>query len=338
MSFFDDIVKYTSPAGYWYESSKEQNQPGQPGPTDRRNTFTPRQSRNQGVTDLINPIYNTEGARDYGSTFDTAYENLGQPSHDTGRDDVYVGGTRALASAFADRVFQQTGSLPTEDQVRQFVGQNLTPGFAQKFILGMAPDQINGMADEYIRGNPDALSNPGTIGAAKSAEEQRILGLNEQLDKIYDAGKSRLTQDTEDAYGAQKSSVANDLAGQGMLTSPNSRISLDTLEGNKSKALTSGLTSLAGQRAAGGLDLAKTIEDLLQRNKDRNQNAYQFGKTFAADREDAYFNQGNERKKLTIAEQIGRQQAENSKPGTLDYINTALNGASTAAKAYYGGK
>jgi len=342
MGFWGDVatvVSRISPATALWKDSIDQKNAGRqqdPGP-DRRHTFTSRTTRNQGVADLINPIYNTEGARAYGNTFDQGYEALGQPLRDNNRDDVYVGGTRALASAFADRVLAQTGSLPTEDQVRQFVASNLTPSFASKFIQGMAPDQINSLADEYIMGNPDALVNPGTLGAAKSAEEQRLMALTQQLDKVYNAGRSNLVAGYDDTvYGPAKQRAAEDLAGQGMLTSPNSRYTLDKIEGARGRDLASGLNTLESERARGTIDLSKTIEDLLQRNKDRSQNAYQFGKTFSANRDDTLFNQGLKRRELGVAERLGQAQANAGKKDWVDYLNTALNVAGTAGKVYSG--
>lgn len=336
MGFFQDLVKpenlalnaLTMGNAGTIRAGLYNNPAAPPGTTDRRHTFVPRTSMSQQVSDLINPIYNTEGARQYGNTFDQAYEQLNQPLRDVGRDDVYVAGTRALASAFADRVLTKTGSLPTEDQVRQFVSQTLTPGFAQKFITGIAPDQINATADQYIQGNPDALTNPGT----KSAEEQRLSGLSAQLDKLYNTGRESLVKGyDESVYGPGKTRTVNDLAGQGMLTQPNSRYALNQLEANRGRDISSGLTTLEGQRAQGNIDVSGKIEDILQRNRDRSQNAYQFNQSFNANRDDNAFNQGLQRKQLTVAEQLGRLQAKGREPGTLDYINSAIGGAGAAA-------
>lgn len=337
MGFFGDlatVVSRVSPATALWKDSIDQKNAGRqvdPGP-NRAHTFIQRDATNAGAGDLANRIYHTDEARKYGNVFDQGYQSLSQPLRDNNRDDVYVGGTRSLASAFADRVFQQTGYLPTEDQVRQFVAQNLTPTFAQKFILGIPPDQINTIADEYIKGNPDALINPGVQGAQKSAEEQRLMSLTQQLDKIYNAGRENLVSGYDDTvYGPGKARVANDLAGQGMLTQPNSRYALGELEANRGRDLRSGLNQLEGERAAGTIDLSKAIEGLLQQNKDRAQNAYQFGKTFNAGRDDAFFNQGLQTRGLDLASQIGKAQADASKKTWMDYLNTGLNVGSTLA-------
>jgi hypothetical protein len=234
-----------------------------------------------------------------------------------------------LAGAFADRVYQKTGTLPSADQIKQFVAQNLNNSFAQKFILGMAPDQVNAIADQYLQGNPDALSTPGT----KSAEEQRLSGLADQVNKLYDTGRQNLVSGYDQTvYNPGKTQLANDLAGQGMLTNPNSRLSFDNLESNRGRDLASGLNTLEGQRAQGNIDISKNIEDLLQQDKNRSQQAYQFNQGFNANRDDTAFNQGLQNKQLGIASQIGRLQANNNKKDWTDYLNTGINAIGTGAK------
>lgn len=303
---------------------------------DRRDTFTRRTSNNKGVADLINPIFGSVGEQAYKNylpTINQGYQQLNQPLNEDpgGRSEVARAAAEGLASSFADRVYQKTGSLPTEDQLRQFVSQSLTPGFAAKFIQGMPVDALNSMADQYLQGNPDALTNPGT----QSAEQQRIMGLKDQLDKIYGAGKENLVSGYDSTvYGPAKTRAVNDLAGQGMLTNPNSRYTLDAIDANRGRDLQSGLNTLESNRASGQVDLGKTIEDLLQRNADRSQNSYQFNKTFNANEENTAFNQGIQRKSLDMAGQIGKAQANGQKKDWMDYLNTGINAASTAAKIY----
>lgn len=304
-----------------------QQPPAPAAPAGSGNTFIRRTSSNKNVSDLINPIYGSEsgGSGDYVGQINQGYENLGQPGQGPGRDEVARAATEALASSFADKVLQMTGSLPSVEQVRSFVGDQLNTGFAQKFIQGIPPDQINGMADQYLRGNPDALTNPGT----QSAESQRIMGLSAQLDKLYGAGKQNLVSGyDETVYNPAKTRSANDLAGQGMLTNPNSRYNLNQVESNRGRDLSSGLTQLEGQRAQGNVDLSKTIEDLLQKNADRSQAGYQFNKNFNANQENTAFNQGLQRRSFDIASQLGRLQAQGQQNNGL---SGALGGATSGA-------
>lgn len=307
-------------------------QPGQASPVSSQQPGTADFIFNVGDNPRAKLFNKTYGDKptEYSGVFDSAYQNLGQKG---GNNSITANGTYALADAFADRFFQKTGALPSEDQLRQFVAQNLNSGFAQKFIQGIPRDQITAMADDYFVGNPDVLVAPG----AKSAEEQRLGGLKEQLDKIYQTGEQNyISNYDQNVYGPAKTTAVNDLAGQGMLTNPNSRYTLNQIEGNRGRDISSGINTLESNRAAGQVDLGKTIEDLLQKNKDRAQSGYQFNKTFSAGREDTAFNQGLQRQQLTMADQLGRLQAENNKKGWADYLTTALGAAGTAANAYSG--
>lgn len=265
---------------------------------------------------------------DYEGTFKSGYANLGQPASGY-NPNVTIAGTQALADSFADRVLSKTGSLPTEDQVRQFVAQNLTSGFAQKFIQGIPKDQIDGLTDQYLQGNPDALTNPGT----QTAEQKRLDGLKTQLDTIYSTGKDNLVSGYDSTvFNPAKTRAADDLAGQGMLTNPNSRYNLNVIEANRGKDLQSGLNTLESARASGQVDLGKTIEDLLQKNADRAQSSYQFNKNFNANQDATFFNQGLQRQQMDLAGQIGRAQANGqSNNGFAGAGGGALSGAASGA-------
>lgn len=334
MGFLGDLGRSTNPVTWFVDPAGGGGSASASG--DPSNTFIRRTSKRGNVADLINPIYGSGGQaayKDYASVINQGYEGLGQPGQGPGRDEVARAATEGLASAFADRVFERTGSLPTEDQVRQYVSATLTPGFAQRFIQGLPADSLTAMADEYFQGNPDALTNPGT----KSAEEQRILGLSQQLDKLYQTGRESLVKGyDEEIYGPGKQNTVNDLSAQGMLNNPNSRYALNALEANRGRDISRGMTTLEGQRAQGNIDLSKTIEGLLQQNKDRAQSAFQFGKTFGANRDDTAFNQGMKRKELDIAGQLGRAQANAGKRDWMDYANFGMNLLGTGAKAYAG--
>lgn len=270
---------------------------------------------------LVDKIYGLTPT-DYSGVYDTAFQNIGQPANGN-HGNKTIEGVQALADAFVTRFHQKTNTLPSEEQVRQFVANNLTPGFASRMIAGINTDQIiNSYVDPYIQDNANNLGIGGTGGDAQS----RILSLNDQLDKAYEAGKNKFIQDTNDQYGAQKQGLVNDLAGQGMLTQPNSRVSLDALEAAKNKSIASGINTLAGQRAAGSVDLGKTIESLLQSQQQIGNQASQFNKTFNAGREDNYFNQGLQNRQLSLSDTLGRLQSNASKPGTLDYLGLAFKG------------
>lgn len=265
---------------------------------------------------LFEKTYGTN-PQDYAGVFSQGYQNLNQPG--TGHEAVVANGTHDLASAYIDSVLQKTGSLPSEADIRGFVADNLTPSFTQKYILGMPKDQINALANQYVSSN--------TAGPAPAG----ITGLSDQLDKAFEAGKQNLVSGYDQSvYGPQKTNTVNDLAAQGMLNNPNSRYALNALEANKSRDLASGMTSLEGARAGGQVNLATTIQDLLQKNADRAQNAYQFGKTFNANQDNTAFNQGLLSRQLSLADTIGRAQANGQNNNGL---SGALGGGVSGAGA-----
>jgi hypothetical protein len=304
------------------------NPAGAAGTTDRSpryNKLNP--SDNYGLgTDIASPS-------EYLAALNQAYSDLGQPGTDTDREGIAKDWIRGLSSSFVDRIHQKSGRVPTVDQVRQFVAQNATSGNAAKFIQGqISPDQMNALADNYISGNPEVLADPN------DTPESRIKALKGELDKAYGAGKESLTSGIEDIYGQQKRGLVDDLAGQGMLTQPTSRISLDALEANKNKSLASGLSSLEGSRAAGQLDLSKTIEGLLQNERTAATGRSQWNQEFNARQDDTAFNRGLLNRQLSLSQELGKMQAKAKEPNWLDYANLALNGAKTASSVYTGFK
>lgn len=288
-------------------------------------TFVPYQSKKQSTQDFANSLFNTEKAREYGNVFDQGYQNLGQPLHDnSNRNDVYVGGTRALATAFADSVYKKTGQLPTEDQVKNFVAQNLTQGFAQKFITGLPQDQITALADQHVNDNPDQFA-----AAGQQTPQDRVLGLNKQLDEAYSRGsEDYVNKYDQNVYNPSKTKTANDLAGQGMLTQPNSRYSLDAIEANRGRDISSGLNTLASERAKGSVGLGTTIEGLLQSQQGINNQKSQFNQQFQAAQDKNIFDQGLQNRSLDIAGQIGKLQAGGqSNNGFAGALGGATSGA-----------
>jgi hypothetical protein len=282
---------------------------------------------------LTDKIYG-RNPQDYAGVFSTARENLGQPSG--GDNAIISGGTQALAEQFVNRVLQKTGRLPSEDQVRGFVSENLNSTFAEKFIKGINNDQlISNYVDPYLNEKPEILADPNAAKNAATAEEQRILGLNKQLDELYGLGKEKTTQDIEDAYGLQKRNVVNDLAGQGMLTQPTSRLTLNELEASKGKSLSQALASLAGDRARGSLDLSKTIETLLANERGAKEQSRQFGMDYGlrkratgAAEEESAFNRRIAQQQIDLAKKLGQMQANASKP---NLFSSALGGATGGA-------
>lgn len=338
MGFFQSLGDFENPAWWVKQTVRGSNNPTDPVAhpptqlTSLNGAIYDAKSRDQ-ASRLYGGDYSS-----YGGTIDQAYQNLGQPLHDSSdRTPVVGAATTHLANAFADRVLQKTGKLPTDDQVRQFVAKNLTPGFAEKVIQNQInPDQLTSLADQHILQNPEITAAPDTSAADS---QNRILGLNKQLQDIYDVSSGQLKSDINDSYGETKQNVANDLAGQGLLTQPTSRLSLDKLEGSKQKSLGQGLASLKAQQASGQVDLGKTVENMLAGERRAGEAGTQFRQGLGLQRD--VFNAGQEQnafsnrlgqQQLGLAEKIGKMQADANKPGWMDYLNTAFKGAGTAAQ------
>ncbi len=343
MGFFGDLesgLSYLSPGTALLKDSIDRTG-GPAGPpstaddlsrwlyTGNRGTFKPE------AKGLAESIFGANDPQGYKGVVEQGYQNLGQALGDQNGPDsiartrVATELTQRLASTFADQILAKSGSLPSEDQIRQFVSQTLTPGLATQFIQGtLNPDKIVGIIRDYFVGNPDALVNPGVQSTQQSAEERRLSGLKDQLDKIYNAGRENLVSgyDTQ-VYGPAKQRAVNDLSSQGILTNPNSRYTLNAIEANRGRDISTGLNTLEGQRAAGNVDLSTTIENLLQKNADRSQNAYQFGKNFNFNQENTAFNQGLQRQQLDLADQLGRLQAGQGGNGLSRALGGGLSGA-----------
>lgn len=257
----------------------------------------------------------------YAGVINQGYQLLGQPFHDnTDRSTITAQGTTQLASAYADQVYKQTGQLPSEDEVRNFVAQNYTPTFATQLIQNVVtPDQINNMASQYLQSNPSKAAQPA---------QQSVTDLSGLADQQYQTGVQNFTNSVQDQYVPQKQGLAEDLASQNMLGQNNSRYSLDTLEANKNKTLSEGLGQLANQRAGAGIGLGVTAAQL-------GQQAQQFGVNAGLQRQGlmAGINQQTYQNLLgqqgiQTAQQLGQQQAKNNQPGLMDYLNTGAKVAS----------
>lgn len=324
--YFKDgaYYKYDPQQGYVQTQAPQATNPGQT--TSNPTPATPAQatlgtSRNPSTSaqQLVQQIFGSTPTA-YQSKFDTGFENLGQTGH--ANPNVVIAGTQALADSFATKYLAKTGKLPDESTVRSFVAQNLTPSFAQNFIQGIPGDQIDLISDNYIKGNPDILGG-------NNSDQDQLNNLQNSFNDAYKAGEQGLVSSyMNDVYAPTKTRTADDLAGQGMLTNANSRYALNNVESNKSRDITSGLNVLAGNKASGQIDIAKTIANLIQGNKDRAQSGYQFQQQFNANQDNTAFNQGLQRKQLSIAEQIGRMQAGNqSNDGIFGALGGGLSGA-----------
>lgn len=288
----------------------------------------------QGTQDLFNKIYGG-GDTGYKGIFNQAFGNLNQPETETGQNDIYRQNianraTQTLAEKFIDEYHKKFNALPGEDTVRDFVAQNLNPQFASKFILEqISPDQIGQMTRTYIGDNAMDIAPQ----SAQNQNQTTPQNLADQISALYNEQRAALPQQVERAYAPAKGQMIEDLAAQGLLRSPASRLSLNQVENEKQNSLTQALASLAGQQAQGGQALQNTLAQL-------SQQANQFGRDLALRKQQFGQEQyqydtglGLQRQQMNLASQIGRMQAENNKPGWMDYLNTALGGLSALGNA-----
>ena len=263
------------------------------------------------------------------ATLDSAAEGLGQQenrgypsvSRRRDRDDS----VNSLINAYVDRVYEKTGQLPTEAEVGGFVNESYSPTYATDFTLRrVTPATLGAMVDSYV-----AQKSP-PAGQTTQTPEDRILGLVGQLNKVYDTGKESLTSGIEDVYGKQKRITADDLAGQGMLTNPNSRYNLNEVDASKNKAIASGLNTLEGARASGNIDLSTAIENILANERRAGEETSRFNKNYRLASESAAFDQGYKNRALGMADRLGRLQAgAQSNSGLAGLLGGGLSGAGT---------
>lgn len=283
---------------------------------------------------IVNP-------NDYISIINRAFESLGQPATDTphperGTDSmgIVIGdryNTTAkfvndMAKSFVDRVHGQTGQIPTDDQVKQFIAQNSNQGNAMKFIQGQFnPDQMNTLSDNYIKTNPDVVGKQNAI-------EDQVKGLQGYADQQYNLGRENLLQGTADINAQQKRGLVEDLASQNQLGQANSRYSLDALENNQNKSLSMALKDLSAQRAATGTGLGLSAAQLGQQGQQFNQQFGLANQQFMNQQDVQAQNYGLMNKQLGLAGQLGQQQAAGqSNNGLAGAGGGALSGAATGA-------
>lgn len=309
MALFDEIARYYKTGSF--------DAPAPPQPNAYQGTPADKRT-DQMKLDL--EALGSDNPQQYGGTFNQAYKNLGQPGE--GHEGVIGSGTQELADAFIDRFHEKNGSLPTAAQVKDFVSSNLDSGYASNYIKGtLNRDQIKSqMVDPYVQAN--GLGQ----GPDQTGVTQRMNDLNSKLEQYY-GGASQYAQDAIDReYNKQKINVANDLAGAGVLSSGVSRYSLNDLEGQRGQANASAQASLASQKAAGQVDLSKTIENILAGQRGLQQGANQFQQNLQFSKNQYQNQQDLQNRQLDLASQLGKAQANANQSGPLDYAGLALGG------------
>lgn len=284
---------------------------------------------------------------DYNEVFKKAYTNLGQsPETNFG---VVVSGTKELSEAYIERYQKRTGQLPSEDQVKEFVSANLTPHYAQQYITGELPNRsatYSKYVDPYLSENgiDDIASKPTdqNMPGGPNSIEGGIMGLSGRVKDLYDQTFNTGVDRFNRLYAAPRQQAVEEEAVLGRLRSPvsadpNSPIGqVDTRKANSISDLAGTLSS---SQASGGVDLAKTIQNLMAGERRAGEDVSKFRSdlglrrraldesVYNSDTQNALTNKG-----LTMAEQIGKLKAGADEPNWLNYLNTAANVGGTFAK------
>lgn len=330
-----DVNTIRNPQGYFQQFlASQQQQPPQPTAPQANtlgNAIYSKQSAYDQPTAQLSDKQNLDIAAigqtplQYQGTFNQAFQGLGQPGQPS--QDVVASGTRELADAYIDRVFEKTGKLPDANQVKDFVSSNLDSGFASQYIKGtLNRDQIKSqMVDPYIAANGLGSGNDPT------GVEGRMNDLNSKLEQYYKGAGDYATTNINNEFNRQKTNVANDLAGAGLLSSGVSRYSLNDLEGQRGQANASAQATLASQKAAGQVDLSKTIENILAGQRGLQQGASQFQQNLNFSK-NQYQNQLDyQNRSLDLASQLGRLQANAGGGWGAGAAGGAIGGATMGA-------
>src|SRR3990167_3709144 len=271
MGFFDDPIRTGAtlgiiggPIGVGVGAGVGAILKNQNRPSSRQGVTVPPMVIPEARTDLARKIFG--GAQDYRDIFRSAYKNLNQPN---APENIIAGGTQQLADNFIDRVLKKTGKLPSEEQVRDFVSQNLTTSYAEKFITGEITNDSTKtqLVDPYLQANPDILA-PTPQAEDTTDVEERAKGLKDRIAELYrgieTGGAERISRlfAPSERQAIEEEAASGSRLFSGVSRDPNAPI--ERIRARKGEALSDLGLGLATQQAAGETDVAKTIEGILQ--------------------------------------------------------------------------
>lgn len=111
--------------------------------------------------------------------------------------------------------------------------------------------------------------------------QKRVDEYNKQISANYDQAGQGLVSSIQHATAPGRSKVIAEEAALGRIGSPVSIPTLSKYDEQTQNAIGSGLTQLKANQASGGVDLAKTIEGILQSERDARTQSQQFGQTLS---------------------------------------------------------
>lgn len=123
---------------------------------------------------------------------------------------------------------------------------------------------------------PTPISTPDISGQPTAADAAQQDFLQKQLDKIYGTVQTQGENAIDQEFIPSRQKAIAEEAALGRLTSPLSVVPLSRLDQSKQLALGNLYGNIAGQKASGQIDVAKTIDTILNARKDAAQQNQQF--------------------------------------------------------------
>lgn len=290
------------------------------------------------------PLFDTNPLDAYKPVYEQAWRNiLGQPDPVPLPQGEVRSGTAALIGNFQKQFAAIVGRTPTEEETNDFVNQALTPSYAAKVLQGGdASGDIARSVKNYVDLSPEinAERTKSLLDAEQKRQEEAGSGLSKKLETLAGEQRGSLAQQISDLYNPIRSRTITEQARLGRLQSPVSNVNLRKVDEMQGKAISSGLSNFAGQQFGAEVDIAKSIQNILENEKNRAQQNYQFQQNLGLQRDATRQQQENNLMQYNLANQLGQAQAraqqDARKVGPLDYINTAFTGAGTLASLFGG--
>lgn len=259
--------------------------------------------------------------------FREAKNRLGQEG-DPNLDPNQVGGAALeFGKAFANEYFRQTGQLPDEGLVKEFVGTNLNTPEAEGFLKGsFAGGQQTERARDYIEGLdptrlPAKAANPDPTGL-----EARKESLGEMVKAETEAG----TQDINDQYGKLRTR-AIDSAGA-RVAQPNFQGVLQGLDQEQGRSIANLIQGIRGKAAGLNFDAETRAREFGVNTglakEGLNLQKKSLAQQILASREGQSQNAADRLMEMRLAERLGKSQGdeEGNNAGLGSLIGGGLGG------------
>ena len=280
--------------------------------------------------------------------FKNAYFNVlghrGEPNNPTEINALST--TQDLASRFIDQYQKELGKLPTEDQVRNFLGETISQGFAAQTLTGeISPETVhssivNPAVSRFkeTQGEEQAVCQLSSIiDEAKKSEAER----QSTLDAFAKEEEGQAIRSAQEQFGQQKGRLIQEEAALGRLRQPASIIPAARLEQEQAKALTNlisqirsrqlGLRSdVLGESQANISQARQFSEDLGLRKKSLSEQIRQFNQGLQFGGQQLTAQNALAGREEDLARYLGRLQAEAQEPSLLSKIFMGAQIAKTA--------